>query len=882
LKNLECLGTIIKKLSPTNGEHIYDFFNKTIEKNEMKYTDHMIKTIFKKLLYYKKPIYDILKQDLLPNIESFSDKILMICLILIEHINVIMFPKLISDRDNLIYKNFQITGELFKSLFSSLFKDFKKSCKKYIKKSIREKTDIDFNEFQKLSKITFYINKSIKSGDWKIKNQFGISQNLDCSNFISKITYTRRNVHNINPESKQSKIRETHQSEYGYKCPVETPEGKKCGIITHFSFLCYFSKEIDGSKIIGKIGDMKTFVESINNYINSNRNNYYKIIINGKLFGFVENGNNFTYEFRRHRRNRKIPFDVSISIIHSSYTIYIYSSSGRLLKPYYINKNHKSYNFKYDFELDDDEEDGVNIKQIEYIDIYEERNCIINPEVASNDKINELNSVGRSDDMYTHSEIDRGVFLGTIASSIPFSNNNAPTRNIFASNMMSQSYSIPSTNYNELYSKSTNVLYYPEIPLVSTIYSRISGIDDLPNGQNVIVAIMTYGGQNIEDAITMNRGAIERGLFTSIEYRTEVEMESKNEKLEKPKKKETKYIKDEWKRHKKSTLPIITDEGLPEIGYILKYNKIIFGKTLKIKKNEVDEYIKLDKSKLFNYKNGYYVESVLLTKNKYYDKIAKVRSLRRKIPEIGDKFTSRHGQKGVIGIIKNEEDMPYTRDGIIPDIIINPHAIPSRMTIGQILEQIFGKYAAITGCFQDGTPFNNVDIDKLKKEMHSIGYNKYGNEVMYNPENGKKIKSNIYLGVVYYIKLNHLSSDKVHVRNVGSNNILTRQPNDGGSANNGGHRFGEMEMNCVASHGCSQCIYEIMKRSDLYVIYVCAKCKLMANFDSSALSHLDIIKKKNCKACGIFGEIVKIRVPYAYKLLVQELMGQNISIRFYT
>ncbi len=259
---------------------------------------------------------------------------------------------------------------------------------------------------------------------------------------------------------------------------------------------------------------------------------------------------------------------------------------------------------------------------------------------------------------------------------------------------------------------------------------------------------------------------------------------------------------------------------------------------------------------------------MLLTKDFYNRKHMKVRSVRSSKAEIGDKFTSRHGQKGVIGLIVNPEDMPFTSDGIIPDIIINPHSIPSRMTIGQLLEQIFGKTGCFTGSFQDGTPFNKVDKEYFKKKLRESDSDEYGNEVLYNPETGERINSRIFIGIAYYLRLRHLAEEKLHTRTTGPTNLLTRQPTQG-KANEGGQRIGSMEASCMVSQGCAGLLDGLRKISDEHTMYVCSKC------GNEAIYHFKT-KRKYCNLCKTGKYVKKSSVPWTYNLLTKELQCMGI------
>jgi DNA-directed RNA polymerase II subunit RPB2 len=410
--------------------------------------------------------------------------------------------------------------------------------------------------------------------------------------------------------------------------------------------------------------------------------------------------------------------------------------------------------------------------------------------------------------------------------------------------------------------------------------SKFYGAQTMPSGQNVIVAIMTYTGYNQEDSIMINRGALDRGLFRSIFYRTYKDEERKNqssgeeEKFCRPDNSSTKQMKH-------ANYDKLDSEGFIPENTFVDADDILIGKVVPIrvptgtvipsgskKLRDVSRTIR-------NNETGW-VDKIFKNRNGEGYSFVKVRVRQDRIPEIGDKFSSRHGQKGTMGMILNPEDMPQTATGLIPDIIINPHCIPSRMTIAQFMETLLGKVACELGCLGDGSPFNEVTLDKLTSILRDkLNMEPYGNEILYNGYSGRMMNTSIFMGPCYYQRLRHCSADKIHSRSSGPLVMLTRQPAEG-RAREGGLRFGEMERDAVISHGISEFTKErFMECSDLFRCHTCRDCGLIA------LSN----PKEGiwcCRGCGNTTNFSAVEIPYAYKLLLQELETMNITSRIIT
>jgi len=458
--------------------------------------------------------------------------------------------------------------------------------------------------------------------------------------------------------------------------------------------------------------------------------------------------------------------------------------------------------------------------------------------------------------------------------------------------MGKQAMGVYASNYQMRMDTLGHVLNYPQKPLGTTKSMKYLSFKSLPSGVNAVVAIACFTGYNQEDSVIMNQSSIDRGLFRSVFYRTYNTAETINEFSE-----EKFCIPDRnltlgMRRENYDKLDI---DGIIPPGIAVSGDDIIVGKTLRIKTmpgappdrtpGEKKEF--RDSSVALRHSETGRIDQVMLTTNSHGFKFVKLRIRSVRIPQIGDKFASRHGQKGTCGMTYRQEDLPFTIEGIVPDIIINPHAIPSRMTIGHIVECLGSKLAAIEGRDEaDCSPFQadaHQTVDNISRQLHRKGYQFRGNEVMYNPHTGKKMTAQIFFGPTFYQRLKHMVDDKIHSRSRGVVQGLTRQPTEGRSRD-GGLRFGEMERDCMIAHGAAKFLKErLFDISDQYKLHVCEQCGLFAianykknQYECRNCSHAgtgDVRRKPN---------IYQIRIPYACKLLFQEMMAMQIAPRIYT
>lgn len=441
--------------------------------------------------------------------------------------------------------------------------------------------------------------------------------------------------------------------------------------------------------------------------------------------------------------------------------------------------------------------------------------------------------------------------------------------------MGKQAIGIYVTNYARRMDKTAYVLTYPHRPLVDTRLMQMIELAEIPSGAPLIVAIMSYTGYNQEDSVLVNQGAIDRGMFSATIYHTEKDEDKKingDEEIRcRPDSSKTKGMK--FGNYEK-----INQRGIMPANTLIENRDIIMGKVIPIKDNRNDptKIIKYeDVSRAYHTSEECYVDKSYIDSNGEGYCFCKVRVRAFRKPVIGDKVSSRMGQKGTIGNIIPERDMPFTKDGIRPDIIINPHAIPSRMTIGQLKETLLGKVLVNLGLFGDGTSFGDFEIKDISKELLKVGFEMNGNELLYNGLTGEQIKSEIFIGPVFYQRLKHMVNDKQHSRSIGPMVNFTHQPAEGRSRD-GGLRFGEMERDAMVGHGASRFTRGRMyDSSDKYEVHVCRKCGLVAAYNDERSIHL-------CKTCDNRADFALVQIPYACKLLFQELATMNIALRIMT
>jgi len=606
------------------------------------------------------------------------------------------------------------------------------------------------------------------------------------------------------------------------------------------------------------LGEEYDFIYTPPAYVHKHDNaDSTKIYINGELLGSCDDPVSFTQEMREKRRSGEISYEMNITYYEDNNEIYIFNDPGRARRPLIIVKDgvpllkeehlNKVANGKLKWD------DLVNNGLIEYLDAEEEENSYIAMTLA------DLN------DEHTHLEIDPATMLGICAGIIPFSDHNSSPRNTMEAGMTKQALGLYVSNYALRTDTRAHLLHHPQTPIVKTRIIDSTNYDLRPSGQNFVVALMSYEGYNMEDAMVINKGSLERGLARSSFFRAYDTSEKRYaggqvDKFEVPDKNIKGYRSEDAYRN-------LDEDGVVNPESYVESGDVLIGKTSPPRFLEEDFGTVADRrretSVTVRHGEKGIVDAVLLSETVEGSRLAKIRVRDTRQPEFGDKFASRHGQKGVVGLILSPEDVPFTEFGVVPDLIVNPHAIPSRMSIGQVLEMVAGKAGCLEGERVDATPFNQDLEGEIKQQLINHGFESAGCESLYSGVTGERIDAEIFVGVAYYQKLHHMTTDKVYARSRGPVQVLTRQPTEG-RAREGGLRFGEMERDCLIAHGAALTLKErLLDESDKYEAIVCENCGMLAVYD----------RNKNKKYCPICGDVetYPVEISYAFKLLLDEL-----------
>ena len=583
-----------------------------------------------------------------------------------------------------------------------------------------------------------------------------------------------------------------------------------------------------------------------------------EVYLNGRFVGTVDNPHDFVDHVVGERRKGKITSNLNVLYDDISNEVYVESSKGRARRPLIVVKDGKPLITEQQIKQVEKGEmswsDLVNQGAIEYLDAAEEENAYI--AFYENELTKE----------HTHIELAPLTMLGLTTALVPYGNFNQSARLNAGSKNQKQALGFYAANFNLRMDMDVNILHTPQVPMVQSIMHSISDYDKHPSGQNFVVAIMSYDGYNMEDAIIMNKSSIERGLGRSTYFRPAIAEELRysgglTDKVSVPDKDVKGYKSERDYR-------FLEEDGIVYPEAKIGEGDVIIGKTSPPRfLSSLDEYNLASNTRRessFALKHGEMgvVDFVLLTENEEGNKLVEVRMRDQRIPEIGDKFTSRHGQKGVIGLIVPQTDMPFSVSGITPDLLFSPHGIPSRMTVSHLIEMVGGKVGALSGRFIDGTTFEAEPEEALRKELLSAGFRENGQETFYSGTTGERLHSRIFVGDIYYMKLKHMVANKLHSRARGPIQLLTRQPTEG-RAKEGGLRLGEMEKDTFVAHGASLLLKERFD-SDRTVVPVCENCGLI-------VIHDEYKKRAYCPVCGDGVEVTNIEISYAFKLLLDEL-----------
>ena len=841
-----------------------------------------------------------------------------------------------TDRDSFKYKRIELSG----NLLSSLFKEYYKlhinamilALDTYYNRHKETHQDKNFKDlftkerFEEQERTVEIGMKKAFKGNWGAQTytkRIGVVQDLKRLSFNATVAHLRMCSLPFDSSAKVSGPRLLHSSQWGMIDPIDTPDGENVGLHKNLAIATSvsdgYSKDNLVEFLFGLYVKKHQIITKITDCHPCELFKMVRVFVNGGWHGSTKFPEELMQLLKNYRRMSVIPFSTSLSWNISEKNIYIFTDAGRLIRPlFYLEKgrlntaalNHAGMSWKsitrgsmlpddYDprrvykdvrelyanrpvSDLDNPEKKPA----VEYVDTAESENCMISFE-----------DVG---EQYTHREIHASFLLGVMGNQVVFPENNQLPRDLFSCGQGKQAVSMYSTNYQNRIDTMGVVLNYGQIPLVKSRYLKYINNEKNPYGVNTIVAIMCYSGYNVEDSIIFNQAAIDRGLFNTSYFSSYETHEEINEGNDSRVEIMNVLDKDVTTKNPGYNYTHLDKDGL------IRENTKLDDKTVMIGQASVSNYSTRDKmmvdaSVTASKGQTGYVDKAFITEGEG-TRTAKIRVREERMPEIGDKFVSRVGQKGTCGVILKEVDMPYTSNGVRPDIIINPHALPSRMTIGQLLEMLMGKVHLQYGGFGDCTAFNNKGLkaETYGNILNKMHFHNSGNEVLYNGMSGEQIKSDIFIGPTYYLRLKHMVKDKINYRNTGPNTLLTRQPVQGRS-NDGGLRIGEMERDGLLANGMTKFVQDsFLTRGDEYSMTVdnasgmIAICNPQKNLfispvvDGPLIDDLSLVAK--CiEDQSILENVSKhektfsaVKLPYAFKLLIQELTAINVQMRLVT
>jgi DNA-directed RNA polymerase II subunit RPB2 len=851
-------------------------------------------------------ILEVLRNDFLPHVGvDFTAKAMYLGYMVNKLIKCYVGIYDMDDRDSYLNKRVDTPGimlaNLFRQYYGKVVKDVKNMLYKELNNGSWRVTNDMVNllnksniyKIVKPSTIESGLKYGLATGNWGIKNsnsKQGVAQVLNRLTYNATISHQRRINTPMEKSGKLIQPRKLHNTQWGIICPSETPEGSSVGLVKNIAITASITIASDSRQVYHVLQEFG--VEPFREEILSRFNVETWIFVNGNIAGCTSAPKELHAKLVEYKRKGILNIYTSVGwdIVYNR--IVISTEAGRAVRPLYIvdegnqmrlTKTHivDLINGKITWnhmvaDMFSSELHPIR-SLIEYVDVEESNNLLIAPTFKS------LSTGWKGERhplRYTHLEIHPSLILGVLASNIPFSNHNQAPRNTYQAAMGKQAIGIYSTSFKQRLDTLSHTLNYPQKPLVCTNMAKLLNLENMPCGTNVIVAIATYTGYNQEDSIILNRSSVQRGLFTTTFYRTIKEQCNKNlssgeeEIFCNP-------MKQELNRNcaHPNNYDKLLDTGFVPENTFVKSGDVVIGKCMPQKVNQ--SFVYKDNSITMKNNEMGYIDMACANHTYFKNTSAdgytfckvKIRNFRE--PTIGDKLSSSHAQKGSIGIMYNQEDMPFTVNGLVPDIIINPHAIPSRMTIAQLIETIMGKACATMGCKGNATPFTSLQVDQITDILlNQCGLEPYGNEIMHNSRTGEQMRTSIFMGPTYYQRLKHMVQDKIHSRNSnGPVVLLTRQPAEG-RARDGGLRLGEMECEVLWAHGALQFLKErFVESSDNYRVFVCKKCGNMANVNSAQNIY-------HCSMCTNRQRFCEIRIPFASKLLIHEIQSMGINTKF--
>ena len=922
----EILEIILLEFETDEAKFLLDFIEPTLRDGRPIYDQNVAIEFLGKRAGSRLNIMSLIQTDCFPHVgNDYREKAMYLGYVVKKLMLVTCGIEKPTDRDSFTFKRVDLSGFLLANLFRESYKQFQRDLR------VKVDTKYRFNKIQYQNEnyadiinednkteifdalvIEQKFMKSFKVGT--ILNKVGLIQEMNRLSSLGTLSHLRR----INTLGDNIMIgqRKLHSTQFGIICPAETPDGGNIGIKKHLSVMGHITFGCSAQPIIDLSYEFG--VQPVASLHANQIAHKVKVFVNGRWIGIHHQPKEFVSLLRLYRRNALINIFTSISWNIAEQEIQLLTDGGRCARPLYIvgenneplidkkliediRQNKKNwFSLIQGTTLKDGTLDYYNCERynpkaseikdldprmlqknmgcIEYIDVDEMiHNLLANKYEEIDPSLN-----------YSHMEIHPSLILGFLGYTIPYCNRSQAPRNVYGTSQSKQSVGMYVSNFRNRFDTSAHVLFYPQKPLINTQLSKYSMSEYLPTGMNAIVAIGCYSGYNQEDSIIFNKSALQRGLFRSCYFKTYEGKEITDNKGGTKDIIFTSAMTDDVKLANEYTRNDLEDSGIIKEGSYVKENSVLISKFTSLETPSGQQNI--DSSVVVKKHGDGVVDKVFCDyTNKDKERLCKVRIVTTRQPSLGDKFASRHGQKGVIGMVLEEKDMPYTKDGIVPDIIINPHAFPSRMTIGQFIESFTGKVCSLQGFYADATPFTDINFDEIATILENNDFEKYGNEVLYSGIHGKQLDSKIFIGPTYYQRLKHMVIDKINARDTGKMTLKNRQPPSGKRAG-GGLRIGEMERDALISHGVLGFIKEsVMERSDKFRAaisentghfaignhsqnrFVCPNVDGPLEFDESTL---DLETGNSTQT-----DIVPVHIPYNMKMLIQECEAMSISPR---